>query len=560
MQPTRLAQQYYKLFQHFSGQEIDTHLQQLADILCCTRRHMRNVLGSMQQAGWLDWQAQAGRGGRSRLRFCCTPESLQRDTAALLLEKGKVEQALNVLGNDRQELVAILLSRFGQHWRDNRQVLSIPYYRPLPDLYPGAALRRSERHLVHQIYSGLTAINEEKGEVIPDLAHHWQQKGPLEWHFHLRPNVRWHDGRLLNMQDVQDSLQGLQHLPLFAHIRDIRALTPRSLCIELYEPDDLLPWLLADSAALLLPSNHAEDPDFASFPVGTGPYRVVANDEFHLGLQAFDDYFGYRALLDEIDIWMVPELEVATQHIEQTRLEVHVSPVASAEHAKAMVAEQGCYFLLLGTRSENMRSAARRQWLFQQLSPLLLIQRIPMEIRQYWTVASSLLPQWFHLCQEPVAAAEGWVNTPLRLAYPAAQLDYPAIADAIQSCLAEFQIEVVCSSIAFTDWQQGKGEYDLWLGSANFTRNIDYSVPAWLLGTPLLRDALSPGYNDEISGLHRDWRQGKLNAWNLTEHALDQYTLLPLFHNWLRLQVSEGMQDLKLNALGWFDFKSVWHQ
>lgn len=563
MHPKRLTQQYHRLYQHFSGQEVETRLQQLADIACCTRRHMRNVLNSMQQQGWLEWQAQVGRGGRSRLRFCCKPESLQKDSAVLLLEQGKVAQALDVLGHDRQALATILLRQLGQHWRNNRQVLSIPYYRALPSLYPGTALRRSERHLVRQIYSGLTAMNEEKGEVEPDVAHHWYQHSPLEWHFHLRPGVRWHDGRLLSVEDVIHSLLRLQQQPLFAHIHTVQALTPRCISISLSEPDERLPALLADSAALLLPSGHAHDPDFASHPVGCGPYKVLVNDTLHLSLQAFDDYFGYRALLDEIDIWMLPELGEKPQPAQQAAagLEVQVSPMASAEQAHAMEAEQGCYFVLLDTRAASMRSTILRQQLFQLLSPLLLIQHIPLAVRQYWTVASSLLPQWFHLLQQREPAGTPAPDTlSLRLAYPAEQPDYPAIAQAIQNCLAAVQIHLSCHSIPFADWQQGSGGFDIYLGSVNFTSDIDYAIPAWLLGTPLLRNAAFADHHPATADLHRAWRSGQLDARTLSAHILSRHTLLPLFHNWLRLQVSDGMQDLKLNALGWFDFKSAWHR
>jgi MarR-like DNA-binding transcriptional regulator SgrR of sgrS sRNA len=35
-------------------------------------------------------------------------------------------------------------------------------------------------------------------------------------------------------------------------------------------------------------------------PVGTGPYAVVRNNQNQLKIHAFEDYFGYRALIDEV--------------------------------------------------------------------------------------------------------------------------------------------------------------------------------------------------------------------------------------------------------------------
>ena len=69
-----------------------------------------------------------------------------------------------------------------------RHILRVLYYRPLRNLLPGSALRRSETHIARQIFSSLTRINEENGELEADIAHHWQQISPLHWRFFLRPS------------------------------------------------------------------------------------------------------------------------------------------------------------------------------------------------------------------------------------------------------------------------------------------------------------------------------------------------------------------------------------
>jgi SgrR family transcriptional regulator len=48
--------------------------------------------------------------------------------------------------------------------------------------------------------------------------------------------------------------------------------------------------------------------NFSSIPVGTGPYSVVRNNQNQLKIHAFDDYFGYRALIDEVNVWVLPEI------------------------------------------------------------------------------------------------------------------------------------------------------------------------------------------------------------------------------------------------------------
>ncbi len=57
-----------------------------------------------------------------------------------------------------------------------------------------------------------------------------------------------------------------------------------------------------------------ELPDFARHPIGTGPYRVVRNHPSQMKIHAFDDYFGYRALIDEVNIWVLPEFSEELVH------------------------------------------------------------------------------------------------------------------------------------------------------------------------------------------------------------------------------------------------------
>ncbi|MEA5948394.1 phage tail protein, partial [Salmonella enterica subsp. enterica serovar Anatum] len=46
---------------------------------------------------------------------------------------------------------------------------------------------------------------------------------------------------------------------------------------------------------------------------GTGPYEVVENNGFHLQMKAFDHYFGLRGLLDEVEVFIWPNLTATTE-------------------------------------------------------------------------------------------------------------------------------------------------------------------------------------------------------------------------------------------------------
>ncbi|SQD06864.1 putative substrate-binding protein [Escherichia coli] len=88
MPSARLQQQFIRLWQCCEGKSQDTTLNELAALLSCSRRHMRTLLNTMQDRGWLTWEAEVGRGKRSRLTFLYTGLALQQQRAEDLLEAG----------------------------------------------------------------------------------------------------------------------------------------------------------------------------------------------------------------------------------------------------------------------------------------------------------------------------------------------------------------------------------------------------------------------------------------------------------------------------------------
>lgn len=112
------------------------------------------------------------------------------------------------------------------------------------------------------------------------------------------------------MVDIISSFERLRDThPLFSHIRTVRSDMPYIIDITLNEADSWFPVLTGSPHAAILPHEWQELPDFARRPVGTGPYQVVCNNDRKLTIRAFDHYYGFRALLDEVSVLVVPELE-----------------------------------------------------------------------------------------------------------------------------------------------------------------------------------------------------------------------------------------------------------
>ncbi|CNI24463.1 SgrR family transcriptional regulator [Yersinia mollaretii] len=589
MTSRRLEQQYLRLLNAVGVQSVAITLQELADKLNCTKRHMRTLLVQMQQAGWLTWQSEAGRGRRSQLQLLRNTHQLLIEKAEQLLDSGGFNEAIALLGEDKQLITPLLRSKLGYRIRDDYQALRIPYYRTMPNLYPGTPLRRSELHLVRQLFNGLTRINEESGDVATDLAHQWRMLDPLHWRFYLRPGVQFHDGRELSSRDVVSSLTRCARLPLFSHIQQIKAHGPLSVVIELTQPDPHLPLLLAHHSALILPQDHAEQPNFASHPIGTGPYRVAENDDWHLLMKSFDHYFGFRGLLDEIEVLIFPDL-VRTQDrppvlAEQlnradrqsaTWLSSSISDIdyvsgfaasltgKPSDSTQEMFLERGGYFLLCDSRSPHWHSIEQRRWLRETLNPYHLIQRLIAPIRPFWVPASSVLPTWFHGIDSGEAYSPfPTVVTPadwptLTLAYHAQHPEYSMLIAEMAQILAAQRIRLVALELDYTTWAKGEADADVWLGTVNFAVPEEWNVAAWLFGTPLLRQSITGGDETYLQVQQNEWRNQRLTGEQFVREIAAKGWLQPLFHHWMRLKAPEQAQGAHLNNLGWFDFQTTW--
>lgn len=588
----RLEQQYLRLLNQVGVQPVEITLQELADKLCCTKRHMRTLLVQMQQAGWLKWQAEPGRGRRSYLQLLRNTHQLLIEKAEQLLDSGGFNEAIALLGEDKQLITPLLRAKLGYRIRDDYQALRIPYYRTMTNLYPGTPLRRSELHLVRQIFNGLTRINEENGEVTTDLAHKWRMLDPLHWRFYLRPAVQFHDGRELSSRDVVSSLMRSAALPLFSHIQKVSQHGPLSVVIELNQADPRLPLLLAHHSALILPENHAAQPDFASHPVGTGPYRVAENDNWHLQMKSFDHYFGFRGLLDEVEVLIFPDLArppsdtpaVLSEQLNMANIQSatwlsssisdidYVSGKAArltgkpSDSTQEMFLERGGYFLLCDSRSPYWHDIKQRRWLRKTLNPYHLIQRLIEPIRPFWVPAGSVLPTWFHgidtgeecspFSSDIATESEGMPV--LTLAYHAQHPEYPMLVTEMTHILAAQGIKLDIIELDYTSWAKGEAKADLWLGTVNFAVPEEWNVGAWLLGSQLLRQSIAGGDDADLQSYLHDWRNQFLGSEQLIREIIANGWLQPLFHHWMRLKAPEQAQGAHLNNLGWFDFKTTW--
>ncbi len=127
-------------------------------------------------------------------------------------------------------------------------------------------------------YEPLVAMTPEL-EPAPALAESWEQLDPTHWRFRLRPGVLFHDGARLTSRDVVASFDRARNLPASAVreyltcVRSVRTAGDDTVVIESDRPT---PNLLRSLEFVLVVPVMLARRDLITRPIGTGPYRFVA--------------------------------------------------------------------------------------------------------------------------------------------------------------------------------------------------------------------------------------------------------------------------------------------
>lgn len=148
-----------------------------------------------------------------------------------------------------------------------------------------------------------TLVNADAdGRLTPGLATEWHaSEDGLEWHFHLREGVLFHDGSPFTAEAAANALniaRGKPGLLETAPITEIAA-DGADLVIRLSEPFAPLPAFLSEYRSLIYaPAAYAADGSVTEV-IGTGAYRVTRLDApLRLEAEAFPDYWGEAPAID----------------------------------------------------------------------------------------------------------------------------------------------------------------------------------------------------------------------------------------------------------------------
>lgn len=557
MSSPRLRVQFETLFEHYNGQDCGVQLEEITEVLFCTRRNARIVLNKMEEQGWIEWHPSPGRGKLSQLIFKRSRADVSENLARRYLEEGKIGQALQVLDQDSAKLAQVVESYLGVQHQEGQQVVRLPYYRQLSVLNPRKPIRRSEQHIIRQIFSGLTRLDENE-QLQPDLAHTWEMVSKTHWRFYLRPSVRFHNGDLLTIEAVIESLRSLTDKHLFSHLKTVSSPSRYVVDIHLKRPDFKLPLLLSEACAKILLPDSAKSDDYDLFPIGTGPYKITRNDEQKLVLHAFDGYFGFRPLLDSIEVWVIDDVHSSMVF---PSLSSPIKP-ETGTFSDEVELDPGCTYLLLNRKSGLAQSDEWANYFSQRLGSLNLYQQLPQDkiVELGVLPAHGLKPGWYHHTRHGACISPPSYKK-IRIAYHGEHPMFPTLVKCIEGLLKQDNLDV--ELIKYSVFAPNVDDIDIWVKPMGIANNRDDALAGWLLNySDISLVSRESDYECWTKVVER-WQAEENSvfpAQELGKSLVEKMQLIPMFHCWLGVSKDQcgSLQNAKCNALGWFDFSQVW--
>lgn len=159
------------------------------------------------------------------------------------------------------------------------------------------------------IFDGLIKRNDQL-EPLPNLALSWENLlNGLTWIFHLRRDVKFHDGADLTAEDVKFTFDKVSdpsikspYINIFKNLKSVKVKDRYTVEIHLKNP---LPSLLFYLDVGILPKHLLLGKDlrkaaFNYHPIGTGPFKMERWSEHEIILKANGDYFNGKPHLSEI--------------------------------------------------------------------------------------------------------------------------------------------------------------------------------------------------------------------------------------------------------------------
>ncbi|MGR5247446.1 ABC transporter substrate-binding protein [Vibrio aestuarianus] len=292
----------YHLYQTYS-----VVIDELEDVLATSRRNTSTIMKSLSDLDWIEWLPAVGRSKSSQLTVKRSLQDVILQVSRTELAQGRftlITKLLETYGHTTVKALALATEQQNQ-WNEKNNQLLVTQYPWVSELDPSKTFRMAELQVIKSVYDTLIKQDQE-GHLQANIAHTWEMK-ENRFTFWIRPDIRCHDGRLLSIDDVIDSIKRLVNSAgpvehLFRQVVDVVRLSSQSFQIILQSTNPLFLYALSIPNASIVVKDKIKFGVKRKVFIGTGPFRIQSWGTESIILQRHDDYFSPKALLRQITI------------------------------------------------------------------------------------------------------------------------------------------------------------------------------------------------------------------------------------------------------------------
>lgn len=206
-------------------------------------------------------------------------------------------------------------------------------------LHPSDFSTTVEHNILSQIYDPLMYMNPDgTHDPEPRIAESYEvSEDGLDYTFHLRNDVTFHDGTPLTAADVKFSLEMYQESEYQGSmVTGLASVdTPDDYTVVCHLENAYSPFMLGVCQVHIASRAYYENSadEFVSSPVGSGPYKYVGrNNGSNVTLEAYEDYYRGAAAIKNVTFEVIPDQ--STTAIALQTGEVNFATIESATIAQ----------------------------------------------------------------------------------------------------------------------------------------------------------------------------------------------------------------------------------
>jgi peptide/nickel transport system substrate-binding protein len=199
------------------------------------------------------------------------------------------------------------------------------------------------RSFLLDIYEGLVSTDRSLN-IKPAIAVSWGLVDENTWEFRLRPGIKFHNSQPVTADDVIASIERAQTYKdsqlktLLNNIKSVVSVGEDRIRIITKAPDPLLLNKLA--VTFIFPSNMS---DFQR-PVGTGPYRFEAMEEYRMIIRRNIDYYGDQPVYRVVNLMVIPNKSDRLAALEKGEIQLLTAlpPSVACSRTEKYANAEGC--------------------------------------------------------------------------------------------------------------------------------------------------------------------------------------------------------------------------